>query len=231
MKTAFLGTLHALECARDSNARMLLTSTSEIYGDPQVSPQEESYWGNVNPVGPRSCYDEGKRAGEALVASWNKQHRGEQRIARLFNTYGPRMAPDDGRLIPNFILQALRGHAMTIYGDGLQTRSFCYVSDTVDALIRLMEHDFSVRSGRLGTTVPIFNIGNPDERTILSVSESVAMTVGSDLRHEFVRGVPDDPRQRKPDITMAANILGWSPMIGYGDGIRTTVDWFKKEYR
>lgn len=230
MKTAFLGTLHALECARDSNARLVVTSTSEIYGDPQVTPQVESYWGNVNPIGPRACYDEGKRAAEALVTSWHLQHRGDQRVARLFNTYGPRMAADDGRLIPNFILQAMRGEPMTIYGDGLQTRSFCYVSDTVDALIRLMDDDLHVRSHTSGSPVPIFNVGNPDERTVLSVSESIASAVG--INHEVVheRAVRDDPRQRRPDISKISSQLEWLPQVSYDDGIRMTVDWFKKEY-
>jgi UDP-glucuronate decarboxylase len=220
-KTAFIGTMHALECARNAGARLLITSTSEVYGDPTVSPQPESYWGNVNPIGKRSCYDEGKRVGESLAVSWAGQYGTDVRIARLFNTYGPRMARDDGRLIPNFVLQALRGEPLTIYGTGRQTRSFCYVTDTVRGLVLLMEvvrQDF----------VPIVNIGNPDERTIESVARDVAAGCGRDLVVERRPLPEDDPRQRLPDIGLAKALLGWSPEVGYSDGIARTISWFKQ---
>lgn len=222
-KTAFLGTLHALECARDAGARLLITSTSEIYGDPSVRPQPEDYWGNVNPVGPRSCYDEGKRVGESLSVSWSKQYGTDVRIARLFNTYGPRMASDDGRLIPNFILQALRGGPLTVYGDGSQTRSFCYVGDTVRCLTLLME---SV----LGRDVPIVNVGNPDERSIRSVASDVVRAFGGGLEVVHCPLPEDDPRQRCPDISRARSLLGWEPAVRYPDGIALTIEWFRSQF-
>lgn len=219
LDTAFTGTMNALRRAAESGARLVITSTSEIYGDPLESPQRESYWGNVNPVGPRSCYDEGKRAGEALAFSWVHQYGGDVRVARLFNTYGPRMASGDGRIVPNFITQALSGQDVTVYGDGSQTRSFCYVSDTVDALIRLME------APPAGFTV--VNVGNPDERTVLSVAESVVSAARSGSRI-VRRPLPqDDPRQRLPDISRAKELLGWAPRVGFDEGLRMTVEWFR----
>lgn len=221
IRTAFMGTMHALQCARDARARMLVTSTSEIYGDPTVSPQPETYWGNVNPVGPRACYDEGKRAGEALCVSWAQQYGTDVRIARLFNTYGPGMASDDGRLIPNFIVQALRGEPITVYGDGAQTRSFCFVSDTVECLVRMME-------APPGGEVPILNVGNPDERTISSVAESVlrlARRRSDDVRHV---GLPtDDPRQRRPDTARVTRALAWTPAVSFDTGLHQTYEWFR----
>lgn len=220
IKTAVLGTLHALELARETGAWMLLASTSEVYGDPLVHPQTENYAGNVNTTGPRACYDEGKRAGEALAASWARQYGTDVRIARLFNCYGPRMAEGDGRLIPNLITQALRGESMTIYGDGSQTRSFCYVSDTVAALLAMMR-------GR-GKPVPI-NIGNPSERSILSVALDIAgmsETGAIEMKAVHCPLPEDDPKQRCPDISRAKAMLGWGPQVSYEDGLRRTYDWF-----
>jgi UDP-glucuronate decarboxylase len=221
IKTAVMGTMHALECAREVGARLLIASTSEVYGDPDVSPQREEYHGRVNPVGVRSCYDEGKRCGEAMATSWAAQYGTEVRIARIFNTYGPRMASGDGRLIPNFITQALRGDPLTIYGDGSQTRSFCYIDDLVAGVGALMELPDARSDG-----VPIVNLGNPDERTILSVAEDVRRAVGSDVRLEFQPLPPDDPRQRCPDISRARRLLGWEPTVSYERGLAQTVAWF-----
>lgn len=222
IKTAVIGTLNALECARNANSKIVIASTSEVYGDPQVHPQVESYVGHVNPIGKRACYDEGKRAGEALAVSWAQQYKTDIRIARIFNTYGPRMAHDDGRLIPNFIMQAMRKEPLTVYGDGRQTRSFCYVTDTVRGLILLSEME------RDRMKVPVVNIGNPDERSILSVAKDVqsAFDYAPDL---ISLPLPeDDPRQRCPDITLAKTILGWEPKIDYVDGIVHTVAWFRE---
>lgn len=221
MKTAFLGTLNALECARNSRAKFLVTSTSEVYGDPLIHPQTEDYWGNVNPVGSRSMYDEGKRAGEALCVSWAKQYGTDIRIARLFNCFGERLDPCDGRVISNFINQAIDGTSITVYGDGSQTRSFCYVKDTVLGLHKLMEANFSLR----GT--PIFNIGNPEEKTILSVAEYIRKRFDSKVQIKFEPLPEDDPKQRKPDISKAINILGWKPTTSYEEGINRTINWFK----
>ena len=230
IKTAAIGTLNALEHARDTGSRLLITSTSEVYGDPSVHPQPETYWGHVNPVGPRSCYDEGKRVGESLAASWAQQYGTDVRIARLFNTYGPRMAFDDGRLIPNFMLQAMRGQPLTVYGTGEQTRSFCYVSDTVDALVRLMEADITGtrREAFAPHLIPVVNIGNPDERSILSVARDVSKAMGPPTGLEFRPLPQDDPRQRCPDISRASKFLGWGPKVGYEEGLRMTVEWFKE---
>jgi UDP-glucuronate decarboxylase len=215
IKTAVMGTLNALECARDVGAKIVITSTSEVYGDPAVSPQPESYWGNVNPVGPRACYDEGKRCGEALAASWAQQYKTEVRIARLFNVYGPGMASDDGRLIPTFIRQALQGEPLTVYGDGSQTRSFCYVEDIVAALITL---PFA------GTRAPmVMNLGNPDERTVLSVAQKICRAL--DLPESIIfKPLPqDDPKQRLPDISLATEWLGWTPNTHFGEGLEHTI--------
>ena len=222
IKTAFLGTLHALECARDTHATLVVASTSEVYGDPLEHPQTESYWGNVNPVGIRANYDEGKRAGEALCASWKSQFPDTQiRIARIFNSYGPRMATGDGRLIPNFISQAMKREPMRIYGTGEQTRSFCYATDTIAGLIALSD----VVDKWFGSRMPIVNIGNPEERTIRSVAEDV-MAFFPDATFVFAPLPKDDPKRRCPDISHARELLGWEPKVSYSEGIRKTVEWF-----
>lgn len=222
IKTAVLGTLHALECAREVGAPIVIASTSEVYGDPRVSPQREDYWGHVNPVGPRACYDEGKRCAEAFAIAFREQWNVDARIARIFNTYGPRMASGDGRLLPNLITQALSGEPVTVYGDGRQTRSFCYVTDTVDALIRFAD---AKAVGYRDATV--INVGNPDERTILSVATDVVRACNRDVGALVHRPLPvDDPMRRCPDITRARTILGWEPKVSYEDGLRKTVDWF-----
>lgn len=221
MKVIFLGTLHALECARDAGARMVVSSTSEIYGDPEVHPQREDYNGNVNILGPRSCYDEGKRAAESLIYSWMEQYPTDVRMARIFNTYGPRLAVDDGRIISNFICQLIRGEHLTIYGDGLQTRSLCYVSDMVDGLIRLM---MVLRSDSLRTPV---NLGNPDEHCVSYIAEHISSLFKITPNIMFTPLPKDDPCRRKPDITRAINLLGWEPKVSFEIGISDTIDWFQ----
>lgn len=217
VKTNVLGALHVLGIAKRVKARVLQASTSEIYGDPEVHPQPESYWGNVNTIGIRSCYDEGKRVAETLFFDYHRQHKVEIRVARIFNTYGPRMLPNDGRVVSNFIVQALRGEAITIYGDGQQTRSFCYVDDLVDGLVRLMESDCSD---------PV-NIGNPGEFTIADLAKKViAMTASASTIDK--RPLPsDDPKRRQPDITRARERLGWSPSVKLEDGLARTIDYFR----
>ncbi|MBY6680855.1 MULTISPECIES: GDP-mannose 4,6-dehydratase [unclassified Rhodococcus (in: high G+C Gram-positive bacteria)] len=211
-----VGTERALELAREHRARFLLASTSEVYGDPLVSPQSESYHGNVNPTGPRSVYDEAKRYAEALTAAYRRTHGVDTAIARIFNTYGPRMRRDDGRMIPNFVCQALEGRSLTVTGSGLQTRSVCHVDDTVAGLLAL------VRSAHPG---PV-NIGNPDERTVLEIARAVAEVVGCDLTVAPCPPVEDDPQRRCPDITVARTALGWSPTVDLADGLTRTVRWF-----
>ena len=220
IETAFLGTRNALSCATSAGAAFVMTSTSEVYGDPLESPQREDYRGNVNPIGPRSCYDEGKRAAEALAVDWAAQNNTRIGIARLFNVAGPRMARDDGRLLPNLITQGMRGEALTVYGNGLQTRSLTYVSDTIDGLVRLMDYT------RGGTPdVPVVNIGNPDERSILSIAQDVARVFGVDIVH---RDRPaDDPMRRCPDISRAQRLLQWSPRVGYHEIILRTIEAFR----
>ncbi|KAK0593023.1 hypothetical protein LWI29_029339 [Acer saccharum] len=208
-KTNVIGTLNMLGLAKRVGARILLTSTSEVYGDPLVHPQDESYWGNVNPIGVRSCYDEGKRVAETLMFDYHRQHGIEIRIARIFNTYGPRMNIDDGRVVSNFIAQAIRGESLTVQAPGTQTRSFCYVSDMVDGLIRLMEGD---------NTGPI-NIGNPGEFTMLELAETVKELINPEVEIAMVENTPDDPRQRKPVITKANELLGWEPKVKLRDGL------------
>jgi dTDP-glucose 4,6-dehydratase len=212
------GTRNLLELARSKRARFLLASTSECYGDPQVHPQVESYWGHVNPVGPRSCYDEAKRFAEALTMAYHRKHNLRTNIARIFNTYGPRMKLSDGRVVPELIDQALRGAPMTVYGDGTQTRSFCYVSDLVDGLCRLMRSD---------ERYPV-NLGNPCETTILEFARTVRRLTGS--QSEIVhKSLPeDDPKQRQPDIGKARNLLGWEPRVPLEEGLRLTIDYFKQ---
>ncbi len=212
-----IGTRNMLELAREKGARFLLTSTSETYGDPAVHPQVETYWGNVNPVGPRSCYDESKRFAEALTMAYHRKYGLRTNIARIFNTYCPRMKLDDGRVVPAFLDQALRNQPMTVFGDGSQTRSFCYVSDLVDGLYRLM---FSEER------YPV-NLGNPCEITILEFAERIRRLTGSASRTEFLELPQDDPKQRKPDITKAAAVLGWCPKVELEDGLRRTVDYFR----
>lgn len=218
LKVGSLGTHKALGLAKAKGARLLLASTSEVYGDPLVHPQPETYWGNVNPVGPRGVYDEAKRFAEALTMAYHRFHNVDTRIARIFNTYGPRMRARDGRVVSNFIVQALRGEALTIYGDGAQTRSFCYVSDLVDGLTRLFH------SGRTDPT----NIGNPAEHTIRQLAERVCALVGGTARVEN-RPLPvDDPKVRQPDISAAMRELGWTPSIDLDDGLRRTIEHFRR---
>ncbi|RWV92020.1 hypothetical protein BHE74_00035876 [Ensete ventricosum] len=209
IKTNVMGTMNMLGLAKRVGARILLTSTSEVYGDPLEHPQKEEYWGNVNPIGVRSCYDEGKRVAETLMFDYHRQHGLEIRIARIFNTYGPRMNIDDGRVVSNFIAQALRGESLTVQSPGTQTRSFCYVSDMVDGLIRLMEGD---------NTGPI-NIGNPGEFTMMELAEIVKELIEPSVSIEVVENTPDDPRQRKPDISKAKQLLGWEPKITLRQGL------------
>jgi len=214
-----IGTRNMLEIARRDGARFLLTSTSECYGDPLEHPQKETYWGNVNPVGMRSCYDESKRYAEALAMAYHRVHGVRTNIARIFNTYGPRMALNDGRVVPAFLDQALRGAPLTIFGDGSQTRSFCFVSDLVDGLIRLSNSD---------ERFPV-NLGNPAELTILEFAERIRRLMGSDLDLVFQPLPDDDPRKRRPDISKAKRLLEWEPKIALEDGLRETVEYFKRE--
>lgn len=211
------GTQHMLEMARAKKAVFLLTSTSEVYGDPLEHPQKESYWGNVNPIGPRSVYDEAKRYAEAITFAYRRTYRVDTRVVRIFNTYGPRMNRGDGRVVPNFIDQALKGRPITVYGDGRQTRSFCYVSDEADGILKLL---FSRESG------PV-NIGNPCEFTMNEFAKIVLELTEGKSRIMYQPLPQDDPRQRKPDITLARTKLGWEPKVALREGLRTTIDWFK----
>jgi len=219
MMTNSLGTYNVINAALKDNARFLMASTSESYGDPDVSPQPETYWGHVNPVGPRSCYDESKRFAEALTMTFIRHHGLDGRIIRIFNTYGPRMRLDDGRVVPNFITQALSGRPLTVYGDGTQTRSFCYVSDLVRGIYAMM------RAGPRGAVV---NLGNPDEMTVLELAVKIKEMTGS--ASEIVhRPLPEnDPLQRRPDISKARALLGWEPEVGLEEGLGNTIAWFKE---
>jgi UDP-glucuronate decarboxylase len=217
IKTNILGTLHALGIAKRTGARILLTSTSEIYGDPKITPQVEEYWGNVNPIGIRSCYDEGKRVAETLMMEYHRAHNVEIRIARIFNTYGPNMHPDDGRVVSNFINQCLNSEEITIYGDGSQTRSFCYVDDMVDGLIKLMNNCL--------TTGPI-NLGNPHEITISDLAHRINDYLGKPSEISYKDLPQDDPKRRQPDITKARNYLNWEPKIGLKEGLEKTIRYF-----
>ena len=217
-KTSFLGTYNMLGLARRVGARLLLASTSEVYGDPEVHPQPESYKGSVNTIGIRSCYDEGKRIAETLCSDYKRMHNVEIRIARIFNTYGPRMVPNDGRVVSNFIVQALRGDSLTIYGNGSQTRSFCYVDDLVEGLIRLMESNYSE---------PV-NLGNPNEFTIYQLAEIIRSKINSSLIFEKKDFPMDDPLQRKPIIDRAFKVLDWKPTINLNDGLDKTITYFKE---
>ncbi|MFM7417645.1 MAG: UDP-glucuronic acid decarboxylase family protein [Alphaproteobacteria bacterium] len=220
LKTSVHGAINMLGLAKRLKARILQASTSEVYGDPNVHPQPEEYWGNVNPIGPRSCYDEGKRCAETLFFDYHRQYRLNIKVARIFNTYGPRMHPNDGRVVSNFIVQALRGDPITIYGDGKQTRSFCFVSDLVEGLRRLMDSPE-------GTTGPI-NLGNPGEFTMIELAEAVIRLTGSASPMVFRPAPVDDPRQRQPDITKARGKLGWEPTIPLEQGLVHTIAYFDR---
>ncbi len=217
-KVSVLGAINMLGLAKRVKCRILQASTSEVYGDPIVHPQPESYWGHVNPIGPRACYDEGKRCAETLFFDYRRQHNLPVKVVRIFNTYGPRMRPDDGRVVSNFIVQALRGEPITVYGEGQQTRSFCYVDDLIEAMLRMMDtpEDF---------TGPV-NIGNPSEFTILQLAETVVRLTGSRSKIVFEALPKDDPRQRQPDIGLARQKLDWEPTVALEEGLRKTIDYF-----
>ncbi len=219
IKTSFIGALHVLGLAKRCNARVLQASTSEVYGDPEVHPQPEFYWGHVNPNGIRSCYDEGKRAAETLFFDYHRQHGVDIKVVRIFNTYGPNMRGDDGRVVSNFIVQALKGEDITIYGDGSQTRSFCYVDDLVEALFRMM-------NSRDGFTGPV-NLGNPGEFTMLQLAEKVIELTGSKSKIIYLPLPQDDPTQRKPIIDLAKKELGWEPTIPLEEGLKKTINYFR----
>ena len=219
MKTSVLGIINMLELAKKYNATLLHASTSEVYGNPLVHPQQESYWGNVNPIGIRSCYDEGKRAAETLMMDYHRQYGVDIRIIRIFNTYGPNMDPKDGRVVSNCIVQAINGDDITVYGDGSQTRSFCYVSDLVDGAIKMMNNN----KGFIG---PV-NLGNPSERTVLNLAEIILEMTGSKSKITYKDLPSDDPVKRKPDITKAQKILGWKPKVDIKDGLAKTIEYFK----
>jgi dTDP-glucose 4,6-dehydratase len=218
LKVGSLGTLHALGVAKAKGARLLLASTSEVYGDPQVHPQTEDYWGNVNPIGPRGVYDEAKRFAEAMTMAYHRYHGVDVRIVRIFNTYGDRMRPDDGRAVSNFIVQAIEGKPLTVYGDGTQTRSFCFVDDEVRGILALLESDY----------VGPVNIGNPDEYTIMELAKTILEVTGSSSEIVFEPLPVDDPTQRKPDITLARKLLDWEPTIGLREGIEKTTAYFRE---
>jgi dTDP-glucose 4,6-dehydratase len=219
LKVGSLGTHNLLGLAKEKNARMLIASTSEVYGDPTVHPQPEEYWGNVNPVGPRGVYDEAKRFQEAITMAYHNFHGVETRIVRIFNTYGPRMRLDDGRALPAFMSQALNGEDLTIFGDGSQTRSFCYVEDLIDGIYRLLLSDYHL---------PV-NVGNPQEITLLQFAEEILKLTGAKSKLSFLPLPTDDPKQRRPDITKAKNILGWEPKVERAEGLKITLEYFKKE--
>lgn len=219
-KTSVHGAINMLGLAKRLRAKILQASTSEVYGDPSVHPQPEDYWGHVNPVGPRSCYDEGKRCAETLFFDYRRQHNLQIKVARIFNTYGPRMHPNDGRVVSNFIVQALLGRDITVYGEGLQTRSFCYVDDLIDGLVRIMDTPADV-------TGPI-NVGNPNEFTIIELARMVLDVVGSGSRIVHRTLPENDPKQRQPDISLAQELLGWKPRIALKEGLRKTIDYFER---
>ncbi|MDP2013987.1 MAG: SDR family oxidoreductase [Actinomycetota bacterium] len=218
-KTAVHGSINMLGLAKRTGAKILLTSTSEVYGDPLVHPQTEDYWGNVNPIGPRACYDEGKRAAETLFFDYHRQHNLRIKVVRLFNTYGPRMHPHDGRVVSNFVVSALSGEPITIYGEGQQTRSFCYIDDLVDGLVAMMQSADDV--------VGPINLGNPGEFTIAQLAELVIEQTGSASELAYLPLPQDDPVRRQPDITRAGEVLGWSPTIALSDGLARTIDYFR----
>jgi len=219
LKVGSLGTHNLLGLAKNKGARMLIASTSEVYGDPLVHPQNEDYWGNVNPVGPRGCYDEAKRFQEAMTMAYHMHHGLETRIVRIFNTYGPRMRLDDGRVLPAFLSQALRGEPLSIFGDGSQTRSFCYVDDLVEGIYRLLLSDYAL---------PV-NVGNPSEITIREFAEEICKLTGVELKVEYQPLPKDDPQMRQPDITKAREILGWEPQVDRAEGLKRTLEYFKEK--
>ncbi|MCX6287277.1 MAG: SDR family oxidoreductase [Bacteroidetes bacterium] len=219
VKTSVMGAINMLGLAKRIRAKVLQASTSEVYGDPEIHPQTESYWGHVNTIGPRSCYDEGKRVAETLFVNYHKQNKVRIKIIRIFNTYGPRMHPNDGRVVSNFIVQALKGEDITIYGEGTQTRSFCYVDDLLEGMVRLM-------NSREDFTGPV-NIGNPGEFTMIELAEKVLKLTGSKSKLIHMPLPTDDPMQRKPDITLAKKELGWEPTIPLEEGLKRTIEYFK----
>jgi UDP-glucuronate decarboxylase len=219
IKTSVMGVINCLGLAKRLKARVFQASTSEVYGDPSVHPQPESYWGHVNPIGIRSCYDEGKRCAETLFMDYHRQNGVDIRIARIFNTYGPNMCPDDGRVVSNFIVQALQGKDITVYGEGQQTRSFCYCDDLVEGFVRLMNQD---------TTIGPMNIGNPGEFTILELAEKVIKLTGSRSKIVHEPLPSDDPKQRQPDITEAKKVLGWEPTVALEQGLKPTIEYFDR---
>ena len=219
-KTSVMGAINCLGLAKRTRARVFQASTSEVYGDPEIHPQVESYWGNVNPIGRRSCYDEGKRCAETLFFDYHRENGVDIRVIRIFNTYGPRMHPNDGRVVSNFIVQALRGQDLTIYGDGSQTRSFCYVDDLVDGFVRFMNQT---------TTVGPLNLGNPGEFTMLQLAEIILQQVGGAAKITHRPLPADDPKQRRPDITLAKQHLGWEPRVPLAEGIARTIAYFRRE--
>ena len=223
VKTNVHGTINILGLAKRTHARVLQASTSEVYGDPEVHPQTEEYWGRVNPIGPRACYDEGKRCAETLFFDYQRQHGLEIKVARIFNTFGPRMRADDGRVVSNFIVQALRGEPLTIYGDGRQTRSFCYVDDLIDGLLKLM----NTPSDFFG---PV-NLGNPGEFTVGELAEKIIDLAGSKSKLSYHRLPDDDPVQRRPDISLASTTLDWQPTVSLEDGLKKTISYFKEFIR
>ncbi|MFI4935449.1 MAG: UDP-glucuronic acid decarboxylase family protein [Caulobacterales bacterium] len=222
LKTSVHGAINMLGLAKRTKAKIFQASTSEVYGDPLVHPQPESYWGHVNPLGPRACYDEGKRAAETLFFDYHRQHSVKVRVARIFNTYGPRMHPNDGRVVSNFVIQALQGHDITIYGDGAQTRSFCFVDDLIDGFVRLMDQD---------AVIGPVNLGNPVEFTIRQLAELTIEMTGSRSKLVFQPLPADDPRQRQPDITLAREALGWEPKVALREGLVKTIAYFEHMLR
>ena len=221
LKTSVYGSLNLLGLAKRTRSKIFLASTSEVYGDPDVSPQQESYWGRVNPVGIRSCYDEGKRCAETLFFDYHRQHKVNIRVARIFNTYGPGMRPDDGRVVSNFLVQALKGEPITVYGNGAQTRSFCYVDDLIDAFLLLMNSSDSI-SG------PV-NLGNPTEMSVAEIAQKILRQTESQSEIEFKLLPSDDPKKRCPDITLAKSLLGWQPTVDFEEGISRTLAYFREE--
>ena len=221
LKVGSIATMHTLDLAKDKGAKFLLASTSECYGDPDVSPQNESYWGRVNPVGPRSVYDEAKRFAEAITMAYHRYHKVDTHIVRIFNTYGPRMRLNDGRALPNFVYQALSGQPITVYGDGKQTRSFCFVSDLIDGIFRLSQSDEHLPT----------NIGNPAELTIYEFAEKVLKHFPNAPKIVFEELPVDDPKQRRPDISKAKRLLGWEPKVNLEEGLKTTIAFFKDQYK
>lgn len=219
IKTSVMGAINCLDLAKCVGARVFQASTSEVYGDPKVHPQPESYWGHVNPIGIRSCYDEGKRCAETLFFDYHRQNNVDIRVIRIFNTYGPRMLPDDGRVVSNLIVQALKGDEMTIYGDGMQTRSFCYVDDLIEGFVRFMNQDNEIG--------PV-NLGNPGEFTMIELAQKVMATVGGDSKISHLPLPGDDPKQRQPDISLAKKVMDWEPQVRFEDGLIKTVEYFRE---